>query len=206
MGCSNSNVIIETKQNPIKRKKSIKDSNILTKIESIREIITTPEDIKIKNNNLVRENKNPIKNIYEIVKKIGSGTFAKVYQVIHIPTKQLRAMKVVKLDTVNYQDDDQVFLKEIELLSQLNHPNIIKIYEYFLDDVGFQEDQTVSQVKLVNFELHVRKILFKSLSIFILLIFLDLDDNFLKKNLHIVQKPIYHIFYVSTVDLLFIRR
>ena len=46
-------------------------------------------------------------------------------------------MKVIKIDSLNYQDGDQSFLKEIDVLSQLDHPNIIKIYEYFMDDVNF---------------------------------------------------------------------
>jgi len=35
------------------------------------------------------------------------------------------------------QDDDQKFLKEIEILIGTDHPNIIKIFEYFIDDVNY---------------------------------------------------------------------
>jgi calcium-dependent protein kinase len=128
MGCSNSN--IKESLNP--------NTNIfhLTK-KSTLSIIERNEPKEIQQNNLIKENKSALGHSYRIIKRIGSGTFAKVYQVMHIPTKQMRAMKVVKVDTVNYQDDNQIFLKEIELLSIMDHPNIIKIYEYFIDDVYY---------------------------------------------------------------------
>ncbi len=102
-----------------------------------KEVITKEEDIKIFHNNLVQHNKGSIKDNYKIQEKIGSGAFGKVYKVLHRRTQQTRAMKVVKIDTINYQDDDKRFLKEIEMLSQLDHPNIIKIYEYYSDDLHY---------------------------------------------------------------------
>ncbi len=145
MGCSNSNVL-KTNNTLISSSSLFKISNKTllkqnskrdSKLELNKEIISNPEDIKINSNALIKENKAPLKNFYKIEKKLGSGTFGKVYQVVHLPTKQKRAMKVVKVDTVNYQDDEQDFLKEIQLLSLLDHPNIIKIYEYFVDDVYY---------------------------------------------------------------------
>lgn len=145
MGCSSSNIresqisSVSNDKNAVKKMKTLKKDTLssMSKIEPIKEVINNPDDIKINTNSLVRENKAPLRNFYQITKKLGSGTFGKVYQVIHLPTKQLRALKVVKVDSVNYQDDDQQFLKEIKLLSQLDHPNIIKIYEYFIDDVYY---------------------------------------------------------------------
>jgi len=145
MGCSSSSVTeapnikdsSSSTRSAYKKKLNKQNTKFESKAELIKELITNPDDIKINTNNLVRENKAPLKNFYRIEQKLGSGTFAKVYQVEHIPTRQMRAMKVVKVDTVNYQDDDQLFLKEIQLLSELDHPNIIKIFEYFVDDVYY---------------------------------------------------------------------
>ncbi len=50
---------------------------------------------------------------------------------------QIRAMKVVKKDSINFQDDKKQFLKEIEMLMNLDHPNIIKIFEYYVDDLNY---------------------------------------------------------------------
>ncbi len=86
----------------------------------------------IKKNLLILENKEPLPKLYKIVNKIGKGCFGKVFKVHHYDTGQLRALKVVKKEIVKLQDDNKKFLKEIEVLSQLDHPNIIKIFEYFL--------------------------------------------------------------------------
>jgi len=88
-------------------------------------------------NRLSLANTDKISNYYEVVSRIGSGAFSKVYKVIQLDSRQERAMKVIKIDSLNYQDGDQSFLKEIDILSQLDHPNIIKIYEYFMDDINF---------------------------------------------------------------------
>jgi calcium-dependent protein kinase len=123
MGCSSSRINLK------------EDKPHKTLIE--KEIITKADDIKIQLNSLITENKGSIQRHYILIGKIGSGTFGKVYKVQHIPTQQIRAMKLVKRDTVNYQDDNKKFLKEIEMLSNLDHPNIIKIYEYFVDDLNY---------------------------------------------------------------------
>jgi calcium-dependent protein kinase len=101
------------------------------------ETVIKQEDINILQNALIVDNKGPLYNNYKIIEKIGGGTFSKVYKVLHIPTNQKRVMNVLKVDTINYKDDDKTFFKEIEMLIQLDHPNIIKIYEYYSDDVNY---------------------------------------------------------------------
>ena len=46
-------------------------------------------------------------------------------------------MKKVKRENLKIQDDDKKFLKEIEILIETDHPNIIRIYEYYQDEVYF---------------------------------------------------------------------
>ena len=99
--------------------------------------INKEDDILLKYSGVVLANYGSLAVNYDIDKKIGSGTFGKVYEVTYRPINQKRAMKVVKRDTINYQDDAQKFLKEIEMLTQLDHPNIIKIYEYYVDELNY---------------------------------------------------------------------
>lgn len=86
---------------------------------------------------LILENKGSLVKYYKILDKIGKGCFGKVYKVFHYETGQLRALKVVKKEIINLQDDSKKFLKEIEVLSQIDHPNIIKIYEYFIAEESY---------------------------------------------------------------------
>lgn len=99
--------------------------------------INTESELKLNNSSLVRGKTESIAENYKLVKKLGSGTFGMVYKVKHYSTNTYRAMKVIKKDTINYQDDDKTFLKEIEILSELDHINIIKIYEYYVDEINY---------------------------------------------------------------------
>jgi len=134
MGCASSNVPIEkdNKKNNIKKDFGIEENRI-----GIVGSNLNLDNQKILENRLSLANTDKISNYYDVVARIGSGAFSKVYRVIQLDSGQERAMKVIKIDSLNYQDGDQSFLKEIDILSELDHPNIIKIYEYFMDDINF---------------------------------------------------------------------
>ena len=78
-----------------------------------------------------------IQQNYRVVSKLGHGSFGTVYKVYHKLTQQTRAMKIIKKDTLLLQDDDHKFLKEIEILKEIDHMNIIKIYEYYEDNDNY---------------------------------------------------------------------
>ncbi len=120
MGCSSSNT-----------------DDFVWKSRKNGKISTGMSQIKFNISSLVQGRTDSIADHYKLIKKIGSGTFGIVYKVKHILTNQFRAMKIVKKDIVNYQDDNHEFLKEIEIQSMLDHPNIIKIFEYFIDEINF---------------------------------------------------------------------
>ena len=85
-------------------------------------------DIIINSSLFVRRNQEEFKNIYVLGDLIGKGSFGKVYKVMHNDTKQLRAMKMV----FKKKPEEASFVeREIAFLSRLDHPNIIKVYEYF---------------------------------------------------------------------------
>jgi len=57
---------------------------------------------------------------------VGSGNFSKVFLVKKKEGGQCFAMKVMKTH-------QNIALKEAELLKRLNHPNIVKLYEFDQD-------------------------------------------------------------------------
>lgn len=96
-----------------------------------------PSENSVKIKNLITKIESCFEDHYTILSKLGKGGFGSVYKVQNIKTKQICAMKVVRKQIIKYQDDDQKFLKEIEILVKLEHPNIIKMYEYFVDDINY---------------------------------------------------------------------
>ena len=80
-------------------------------------------------NNLILD-KDPT-HIWEIVSEIGDGAFGKVYKAKNKISGVLAAAKIVEKCT---EEDLEDYMIEIDILSECNHKNIVKIYEaYFYD-------------------------------------------------------------------------
>ena len=73
---------------------------------------------------------NPLEH-YSIIKNLGKGTFGTVYKVMHKETGVIRAMKVIPkiILKCNFTDDD--ISQEINILKRLEHPHIIKLFEFY---------------------------------------------------------------------------
>jgi serine/threonine protein kinase len=71
---------------------------------------------------------------YKINEKIGKGSFSSVYIANKIDNKkQDFAIKVIKMNKVSEQTKENKKL-EVEILSKVNHNNIIKLYDSFYHD------------------------------------------------------------------------
>jgi calcium-dependent protein kinase len=95
------------------------------------------EGIMITSSNYIHKNYEDFSKFYKLGELMGKGSFGKVYKVLHYQTNQLRAMKQVIKDKISREDEINME-KEIEVLTQLDHPNIIKIYEYFQSEKSYQ--------------------------------------------------------------------
>ena len=71
---------------------------------------------------------------YELLNYIGKGGFGRVYKVRHKLSNQFRAMKIIKCKADNPHSNSTEILKQINILKTLDHPNIIKIYEFYSTD------------------------------------------------------------------------
>ncbi|PVZ97750.1 hypothetical protein BB558_006282 [Smittium angustum] len=69
------------------------------------------------------------KRYYKFGKVIGSGSFGEVKQAVFLPTDQEVAIKIIKKSNLN--DDENLVRKEIEVVESLDHPNIVKLLDWF---------------------------------------------------------------------------
>lgn len=82
----------------------------------------------------VPENTTKITKEYKIwAEVIGRGAYGEVRKALHIPTNEMRAVKIIYKQECSPEEQQNIF-REVKVLKQLDHPNIIKIYEYFSDD------------------------------------------------------------------------
>ena len=97
--------------------------------------LSMTKDIKILNDHIITLQKACVEDKYEIVCKVGQGTYGSVFKVKHKENGLIRAMKIIKKKLkTNQSNGEQTFLKEIDILIQAHHPNILSIFEYYIDD------------------------------------------------------------------------
>ncbi len=83
---------------------------------------------------LVSERKNPIEINYEILEIIGKGGFGEVKKVRHKELDVIRALKVIKKSRYKTASELKMIKNEIAIMKLVDHPNIVKLFEFFEDD------------------------------------------------------------------------
>ena len=96
-------------------------------------------DIKINARNFVIQRKNTnFGDVYEKIEKLGEGAYGSVFKVKRKNSGNrdiIRAMKEISKESIGASEEYEEELRnEIEVLKNLDHPNIMKIFEFFEDD------------------------------------------------------------------------
>ena len=87
--------------------------------------------LKINKESFVTIIEGDITQFYEVQKKIGEGAYGKIYKVRNKQSGDIRAMKQVTKSKIQ---DMGKFQTEIKILSLLDHPNIVRLFEVIEDD------------------------------------------------------------------------
>ena len=90
-------------------------------------------DLKIAKSDFIQSNNGKFKDHYQIGQMLGQGAFGEVRKCTTRDTKVIRAVKLIKKESMN-QEEEESFKQEIGILKRLDHPNILKLYEVFDDD------------------------------------------------------------------------
>lgn len=94
-------------------------------------------DITVKKDWFIQDNKSKIEDIYDgaslSTAKIGEGSFGTVVKVQHKTSKEVRACKIIPKYKIK---NPEKFKIEIDILKNVDHPSIIKLYETFEDTIN----------------------------------------------------------------------
>lgn len=103
---------------------------------NIRKRTPSSKEITVNSDMFINLNIDNIKQQYTILKKIGQGGYGTVWKVQQNKTQLIRAMK--KINKVkNNREKIKEIVNEINTLKKLDHPNIVKIFEFFEEIDGF---------------------------------------------------------------------
>ena len=91
----------------------------------------TLPSINLTNDIIVSQSKTDPGLDYKKVNFLGEGSFAAVYRVQNRITDSIRAMKVINKSSTCSEEDDKEIFNEINILRTLDHPNILKIFEFY---------------------------------------------------------------------------
>ena len=74
---------------------------------------------------------------YKMGAKLGDGAFGCVRRAIHRDTGQVRAIKTIAKSSVEKAEERDKLFAEVSVLKQLDHPNIMKLYEFYEDQRSY---------------------------------------------------------------------
>ena len=114
---------------------------IHTETDELNEVIESSTDImnmKVKINDLIMERQTSPWNYYKEKLDLGAGTYGTVKKVVLIKNPStVRAMKIIPKTNIIKGLDQAKLIDEIKILKKLDHPNIMKIFECFVDEKNF---------------------------------------------------------------------
>jgi serine/threonine-protein kinase len=84
---------------------------------------------------------------YEIVGKLGAGAFGAVYEALKLPLRKRTALKVLHREFVRHHEVVQRFLREAEIVAQIDHPHIVGVF-----DVGVFDEQPYIAMEFLDGE------------------------------------------------------
>jgi calcium-dependent protein kinase len=100
--------------------------------------VDTMRDLKINPSLFVLQKAGQLKQDYFIGQKLGAGSFGYVNYATHRSSGQVRAIKTVRKASITSDvGARRKFMSEIEILKHMNHPGIVKLYEFYEDEYNY---------------------------------------------------------------------
>ena len=83
------------------------------------------------------EKEGKLRDVYKISRKIGDGAFSSVRRIKLRSTMEKRAVKTVHKKSICTEEERQMVFTEVSILKSIDHPNIIRLHEFYQDDKNY---------------------------------------------------------------------
>ena len=100
-------------------------------------IIKSSSELVIHPSTFVQMNTLSFRQVYKLGRRLGSGAYGDVCCCTHRATGSQRAVKMFRKDRSLSESEKNHINNEIQVLKKLDHPNIIRLYEFFEDSDMF---------------------------------------------------------------------
>ena len=98
-----------------------------------RKTITRPAapSFTVQPTNFVLENDHSFHDVYRLGKLLGTGSYGEVRLCVNRGNSIKRAVKIIRKDLLTSPKQRESLDKEVNILKSLDHPGIIRVFEYF---------------------------------------------------------------------------
>jgi calcium-dependent protein kinase len=120
--------------------KAVKNPSLtVSKIPESPKKVVNEYQLKLNKATLIKYNSGLISQYYKLLDILGQGSFGTVYKCKYILTGEERALKKINRKTVQKLEDlgDEDLPNELKIHCLIDHPHIIKTYEYFKDEKNY---------------------------------------------------------------------
>lgn len=73
---------------------------------------------------------------YILTDLLGCGSFSSVKRAMHQVTREIYACKIISKQRLTTSSTEESFERELNVLMKINHPNVIKMFDWFSDTVN----------------------------------------------------------------------
>ena len=94
-------------------------------------------NLPIGTSNIIRKKIGDPNINYSILKALGHGSFGHVFKVVHKVTGNIRSIKVIPKNNLKPGFTKDEIIQEINILKSLDHPHIIKMFEFYVDENNY---------------------------------------------------------------------
>lgn len=101
--------------------------------------INSTDEISISPRLFVKENSNSFASVYDVSSyPVGFGSIGEVWLCEHLRSRETRAVKIISKKLLTKEEiKNKTVLTEVDILKTLDHPCILKVFEYFEDQFNF---------------------------------------------------------------------